>query len=131
MPCARLGWPSRQLLTTLNILYRTSGCHTDILDQPPLEINEAIGLPGFAWRVVLKPVCDVCNRYALDWLRSEGIVRVLCGSQSQITCTLKLHHDYPTVSSVTLQSATGLPPDFNLNTIQVSDSSHNITSTVV
>ena len=63
--------------------------------------------------------CDVCGRYALDWLYSEGIVRVLCGSHSQVTCTLKLHVNYPTVRNVTLQSATGLPSDFNLDTIQV------------
>ena len=75
-----------------------------------------------SWKMDQWPtaVCYVCNRYALDWLHSEGVVRVLCGSQSQITCTLKLHDDYPSVSCVTLQSATGLPPDFNLDTIQVS-----------
>jgi len=60
-----------------------------------------------------------CDRYALDWLFSEGIVRVLCGSQSQITCALKLHDDYPTVRNISLQSVTGLPADFNLDTIQV------------
>jgi len=59
------------------------------------------------------------DRYALDWLFSEGVVRVLCGAQSQITCALKLHDDYPIVPSITLQSATGLPADFNIDTIQV------------
>ena len=74
----------------------------------------------YFFKCCIKLTClAVCNRYALDWLHSEGVVRVLCGSQSQITCTLKLHDDYPSVSSVTLQSATGLPPDFNLDTIQV------------
>jgi len=62
-----------------------------------------------------------CGRYAIDWMYSEGIVRVLCGSQTQITCTLKLHADYPTVPNITLTSATGLPPDFNLDTVQVND----------
>jgi len=70
-------------------------------------------------RVLIKGVFDVCDRYALDWLHSEGIVRVLCGSQSQITCALKLHNDYPTVPDVTLQSVTGLPPDFDLESVQV------------
>ena len=46
-------------------------------------------------------------------------MRVLCGSHSQITCALKLHVDYPTVCNVSLQSATGLPVDFNLDSIQV------------
>jgi len=68
-----------------------------------------------------------CDRYALDWLYSEGIVRVLCGSHSQITCALKLHVDYPTVRTITLQSATGLPSDFNLDTIQVTVISVNCT----
>lgn len=71
---------------------------------------------------LLEEIEPLRRRYALDWLHSEGVVRVLCGCQSQITCTLKLHDDYPTVPSVTLQSATGLPPDFNLNTIQVPSS---------
>ena len=60
------------------------------------------------------------DRYALDWLHMEGIVRVLCGSH--ISCALKLHDNYPTVRNVTLQSATGLPPDFNLESIQVTSS---------
>lgn len=68
---------------------------------------------------LLEEIEPLRRRYALDWLHSEGVVRVLCGSQSQITCTLKLHDDYPSVSWVTLQSATGLPPDFNLDTVQV------------
>lgn len=79
---------------------------------------------------LIQEIDDLRKEYAVDYLREEGILRLMMGSKGQIICTLKIEHGYPKNGSVKLTALEGIQTNQQLEDLKPSKENPRLTDWV-
>ncbi|XP_070565982.1 uncharacterized protein [Ptychodera flava] len=76
---------------------------------------------------ILGEIEDLRQRYAIDWIDNENVVRLMLADDGHIVCTLTIDKGYPAIGGVTLKNVTGIGKDTQIGNLKPSVSNPSIT----